>query len=261
MNINTGVLDGVRRVGARFRHIAVDGQLAGAPLAMRLMGASTLGPPTAGTWKAGDTVPDRNGNIWTCTTGGTPGTWVPAGGVAAWRPTDDGFLGANSDPAGASGGGTLIDQTLYLARLPVRWPQTITSLWICVSTIGSDTGTGTANVGLVAPGTGTLLSGSGSQVSTFTGTTGWKQITLTTPQAVTGGATPASWPYAVILSHLTTTQVSLLRQNNSVNNSPQTPTSVSQLRWAAQASFGTALANVTLSSNATSAFSNIVLWS
>lgn len=75
-NINNGILDGVRRIGGRFRDLVVNGGLPGAPLGYRLRGATPSGPPATGTWKAGDEVPDRTGIDWLCTAGGTPGTWV-----------------------------------------------------------------------------------------------------------------------------------------------------------------------------------------
>jgi hypothetical protein len=37
---------------------------------------ATAGPPAAGTWALGDTVEDATGQLWICTTAGTPGTWV-----------------------------------------------------------------------------------------------------------------------------------------------------------------------------------------
>ena len=79
MNINEGVVDGIRRIGMRLRQLTVDGGQAGAPLGFRLRGATASGAPATGTWKAGDVVPDRTGIIWECTAGGTPGTWVQCG--------------------------------------------------------------------------------------------------------------------------------------------------------------------------------------
>lgn len=38
-----------------------------------------VGPPTGGTFYKGDWVTDLNGSVWTCTTGGTPGTWAGPG--------------------------------------------------------------------------------------------------------------------------------------------------------------------------------------
>ena len=53
-NVNGGVLDGVRRIGAKVRDLVIDGGVPGAPLGYRLRGATTAGSPTSGTWKAGD---------------------------------------------------------------------------------------------------------------------------------------------------------------------------------------------------------------
>lgn len=82
-NINDGLLDGARRLPGKFRDLVIDGGLPGAPLGYRLRGATLLGAPATGTWRPGDMVPDRAGNIWSCVTGGTPGTWVPSGGICA----------------------------------------------------------------------------------------------------------------------------------------------------------------------------------
>jgi hypothetical protein len=75
-NINNGVLDGVRRIGAKVRDLTIDGQIPGASLGFRMRGANTAGPPLTGTWKTGDETRDRAGNIFICTAGGRPGAWV-----------------------------------------------------------------------------------------------------------------------------------------------------------------------------------------
>ncbi len=95
MNINQGVVDGIRRIGGRFRHVIVDGQLPGAPLGLRLMGAATFGPPTVGTWKAGDHTEDRAGNVWVCIAAGNPGTWVHVGSTGTFGDTSDGIVALN----------------------------------------------------------------------------------------------------------------------------------------------------------------------
>lgn len=53
----------------------------GATSAFRYFRGTTSGAPASGTWVAGDIVPDLTGKWWLCTTGGTPGTWCPMGGV------------------------------------------------------------------------------------------------------------------------------------------------------------------------------------
>lgn len=42
----------------------------------RVVGSSTEGAPTAGSYTVGDFVLDVDGTVWKCTVAGTPGTWV-----------------------------------------------------------------------------------------------------------------------------------------------------------------------------------------
>ena len=42
----------------------------------RLVGTTTAGPPTSGTFTAGDIVADQTGTFWLCVSSGTPGTWT-----------------------------------------------------------------------------------------------------------------------------------------------------------------------------------------
>lgn len=48
----------------------------------RFTGTTAANPPASGTFSTGDVTFDQAGNMWYCTTGGTPGTWVPVGGRA-----------------------------------------------------------------------------------------------------------------------------------------------------------------------------------
>lgn len=58
--------------------------LSGAGVATRYVGGtSSGGPPTTGTFIAGDFIVDNNGHIWVCTTAGTPGVWAQVGGTLA----------------------------------------------------------------------------------------------------------------------------------------------------------------------------------
>ena len=67
--------------------------------------------------------------------------------------------------------------------------------------------------------------------------------------------------YAAILCNLATTQPTLLRQNNSVNADPQAVVNAATQRWGSFAAQGTSLpANLTMSSMAGTAFTNIWLW-
>lgn len=176
-----------------------------------------------------------------------------------WTPNDDGFLGSNFDPAGASGGGLLVAGTLYLARLPIRAPTTITNLWYGVSVAGAGASTGSF-VGLYSPA-GVLLSGSADQGATFAGATGYHPAALTTPQALAGGPGPSAWPFAAVLCNLATTQVTLVRAFNTPNASPQVVVTPATMRWGSFAAQGTALpASVNLSTMATTSFTNIFPW-
>jgi hypothetical protein len=178
-----------------------------------------------------------------------------ANGVPFWIPGDDGFLGANSEAGTASGGGLLTAGTLYLARLNIRAATTITNLFFCVSTVGVGASTGSF-VGLYSAA-GTLLTGSADVGGTFAGTTGWKSQALTSPQAFAAGAAP----YAAVLCNLATTQVTLLRQDNSANAISQAVVNPATQRWGSFAAQGTALpASVTMSAMAASAFTNMFAW-
>jgi len=55
--------------------------LTGATAASRWVGATASGAPASGTFVVGDFVIDQTGNVWVCTTGGSPGTWQPVGGA------------------------------------------------------------------------------------------------------------------------------------------------------------------------------------
>lgn len=50
--------------------------LTGATAGARYVGATRGGAPTSGTFLVGDTVIDKTGGLWVCTTAGTPGIWT-----------------------------------------------------------------------------------------------------------------------------------------------------------------------------------------
>lgn len=53
--------------------------LTGAVQPTRYVGATTLNQPTSGTFAVGDYVITNGGDVWICTTAGSPGTWRVAG--------------------------------------------------------------------------------------------------------------------------------------------------------------------------------------
>jgi hypothetical protein len=186
----------------------------------------------------------------------TPWSTTVLAGEQFWLPADDGFLGFNSSPETASGGGLIIGGVAYLARLPIRTATLVSKLWVCVTTGGTGASTGSF-LWIVSGATGAVLAQSADAATQLT-STGWQSVNMITPATVGGSG---AFPYAVILSNLATTQPTLLRQLNTANDAPQATPAVSTLRWASQAAFGTAVAPVTLASNAASAFSNVVGWS
>lgn len=62
--------------------LAVEG-LTGATQASRYVGATSSGAPASGTFAVGDFVIAQDGNIFVCTSAGTPGTWVNTNGRVA----------------------------------------------------------------------------------------------------------------------------------------------------------------------------------
>lgn len=57
--------------------------LTGATAGGRLVGATTSGAPTSGTFALGDMVIAQNGYVWVCVTAGTPGSWAQVGAVTS----------------------------------------------------------------------------------------------------------------------------------------------------------------------------------
>jgi hypothetical protein len=147
-NTNNGVLDGVRRIGAKIRELTIDGGLPGAPLGFRLRGATTAGHPATGMWKTGDETRDRNGIIWICTAGGSPGTWTQSGMLPAalWSPSAARYSNVVGNPRetfpywGASGNQSVSGGVMYLALLPVAAGDVISNVGFVCGTTGATFG-------------------------------------------------------------------------------------------------------------------------
>jgi hypothetical protein len=56
--------------------------LTGATAASRWVGATASGAPASGTFSVGDFVIDQTGQVWICTTAGSPGTWTSSSASA-----------------------------------------------------------------------------------------------------------------------------------------------------------------------------------
>ena len=79
----TGTTTTQGMVGTGFEYRATDFRcdgLTGATNSSRYAGAHSSGAPVTGTFSLGDFIVDQTGNMWVCTTAGSPGTWAPVGG-------------------------------------------------------------------------------------------------------------------------------------------------------------------------------------
>ena len=66
----------VGKLGSALQMIGLQSGAGGTTTAARWVGGTAGGPPTAGTWAVGDWIVTTSGQVWICTTAGTPGTWV-----------------------------------------------------------------------------------------------------------------------------------------------------------------------------------------
>lgn len=195
-NLNNGVLEGLRRIGASFRSVSLGGGVPGAPLGLRLLGATSSGAPATGTWKAGDHVEDRTGAIWICTAGGSPGTWVLSGAQAGFAPSDFSYATWTYEPSIAVNTSVLpTGGQVVLARVNLRQAALVTNVVFYMSTLGSTLTSGQNFAGLYSS-SGALIGTSADQTTTWNtgGTTGLQTVPLTGgPFAVPAGFAWIAW--------------------------------------------------------------------
>jgi len=164
----------VASAGATGEIVGTDFNASGLPNALnqtRLVGATTGGSPSAGTWQQGDFVTDYNGKIWVCSAAGTPGTWhqVSDGGTL-----DVAFGGAGIAIAAGIKGDFRLDTDVNI----IGWRmyadvvgQITVDIW--KTTHGSFPPT-IANT--IVSGGGTLPNINGSDHSQFANLTGWTTL-------------------------------------------------------------------------------------
>lgn len=187
------------------------------------------------------------------------GLQVAAPGL--WVPSDNSYLGANGDYAYGSGGGVAIAKTLYLQKIVLRASTLFTNLHYLVNSVG--VGASTQSFVGLWNSSGTLLSGSsdvGAQFLTGAQTNGDATCPLTTPQAITVADTPVIL-YSGCVFNLATTQPGLERFVNAAAIETPGISTPATYRWATNGTNVTSLGNLTLSSNATTAFTYWVAWS
>lgn len=96
--------------------------LTGATSASRYVGATTTGAPSSGTFVTGDFVVARDGKLWICTTGGSPGTWSSDAYTSGTGITVTGNSVALTVPVAVTSGGTG-GITALAARTSLNVPQ------------------------------------------------------------------------------------------------------------------------------------------
>lgn len=100
----------------------VNAFLTGATQASRYAGATASGAPVTGTFATGDFVIARDGKVWVCTAGGSPGTWSDvSSGAAVGYATPSIALGA---AAAAGAATTVIRSDSTIAAFDATNPST-----------------------------------------------------------------------------------------------------------------------------------------
>jgi len=196
---------------------------------------------------ATDVQPNGIQSAGSTTLGADAGHIHPA---STWIPSDNALLTVQGgDPGLITSTSILTAGTLYLVKLPVRAPLTITSLMFLVSTIAAGTST-TSFAGLYSP-SGSLLTGS-SDIGTPLKSGGAQSLPLTTPQALTPGVTPFVW--AALLVNFGTTQPTLFKGASMTNNVPNAGLTAATFRWATNGTGLSALpGSITPASNSSAA--------
>lgn len=200
------------------------------------LGGTATSPSVLGVH--GTTVPASPavGTVLTATSS-TAAAWASPVQSEVSGPAANALLAWNGDPTTASGSNSLATGVLLLQRIMVPATMTFTNLWFYIGTAGA---TLTANENLVGlySSAGSLLSGSADQSTAWT-SIGAKEIALTTPQTVTGGAGVFVW--AAALGNGTTMPVMAAFPVNSTAALVNIGTSAATTRFASTGTSLTAL--------------------
>lgn len=143
---------------------------------------------------------------------GATGKVIDAGHVhpaVGWVPSDNGLLAASASLDGISSSQTITAGDVYLAKIPIRYALTLSTLYVVVSTAGAGASSGSF-CGLYSSA-GTRLTAS-ADLGTALNSLGVAQLTLTTPQPLAAG----SFVWAAIVVNLATTQPALRTYANNV---------------------------------------------
>ena len=116
---------------------------------------------------------------------------LPAAAALTWAPADDGLLAANYDPLIVTTQSALSLGRLYVMRIPVRSPVTVSNVWVYLNAAGSGSTTGTF-AGLY-DSSGNKLAGSADIASLVIGSAGLIALPLGSSVPVTAGFVYAAY--------------------------------------------------------------------
>lgn len=142
---NVSSLAGRSFNGGRLTQNSNIGQFTGA--ASSYLGQmTTTGPPTSGTYVAGDWGFDSNMALWACTASGTPGTWIEPG--ATWTQYTPTWTASSTNPS--IGNGTMFARYRIMGKT-LMWR--LTMIMGSTTTFGSGTWQWSLPSGAAVPST------------------------------------------------------------------------------------------------------------
>jgi hypothetical protein len=144
------------------------GGLTGATSASRYVGATTSGAPGSGTFVVGDFIVDQSGQIWVCTTAGSPGTWTAVGAsgnvvtsvftrTGAVVATTGDYTAAQVTNAADKASASAQIFTGVISTNPTGFslPSSTVGAFLQTGTVGMNTSTATSNAVLISVANGT----------------------------------------------------------------------------------------------------------
>ena len=225
--------------------VVVNG-VTGATAGARFAGGTASGAPTTGTWKAGDFVIDQTGKVWVHTgtawaaavssagaggltidltslpladaTAATPGKSAKAAPAdhqhprISWTATDHGLVSWTMDVMMANAAGALAAGTLYLCRVHVPVPASVTNILADVTTAGAGLKSGECYAGLWNAASRALVGATAEQSANWA-TTGLKVMALSG-----GGARLTAGDYYIGMYASGTTLPSFARSSSLISS-------------------------------------------
>ncbi len=156
-------------------------------LAGRFVGVTVSGSPTSGTFEVGDYILTRNGNIWTCTASGSPGTWLTPTDLRDQLESGEETMARDAIASSAVSTST---QVLRLTYFTARKSETTTQVRVLSGSTAAAATPSLCRVGLygvAANGDATLVAAIANDTTLFASTNTAYTRSWTTPYAKTAG--------------------------------------------------------------------------